>query len=141
LQSGLLGLRFVMETHPPCFCLICGSCSSARSFASGFLQIPPRGGHPCFWPTLPTAIRVADFHRQVTAHAGRTKTPAPRMARSDQKCGIKNSCNVVIRQQHLLCYICYNLNKTQRGQRGAAKILWGSPAEQTRKEMLAVKVE
>ena len=28
-----------------------------------------------------------------------------------------------------------------RGQRGAAKILWGSPAEQTKEEMLAVKVK
>jgi hypothetical protein len=73
-QSGLLGFCFVLETYPPCFCLICGFCSSARNFASGFLQIPPRGGHPCLWLTLPAAIHVADFHRQVTAHAGRTKT-------------------------------------------------------------------
>ena len=54
-------------------CLICDFCSSARDFASGFLQIPPRDGHPCLWLTLPAAIRVADFHRQVIAHAGRTK--------------------------------------------------------------------
>ena len=27
--------------------LVCGSCSSAQDFASGFLQIPPHGGHPC----------------------------------------------------------------------------------------------
>ena len=39
---------------------------------SGFLQIPPRDGHPCLRLTLPTAKRVADFHRQVVAHAGRT---------------------------------------------------------------------
>ena len=56
------------------YCLIYGSCSSARDFASGFLQIPPHDGHPCFWLTLPTAIYVADFHRQVTAHAGHTRT-------------------------------------------------------------------
>ena len=24
-------------------------CSSGRNFASSFLQIPPRGGHPCSW--------------------------------------------------------------------------------------------
>jgi hypothetical protein len=32
---------------PGCDCLICGSCSSGRGFACGFLQIPPRDGHPC----------------------------------------------------------------------------------------------
>src|SRR5690554_579388 len=30
-----------------CGRLICGSCSSGQCFACGFLQIPPRGGHPC----------------------------------------------------------------------------------------------
>jgi hypothetical protein len=28
-------------------CLLCGFCSSGQRFACGFLQIPPRGGHPC----------------------------------------------------------------------------------------------
>src|ERR1700742_4735704 len=27
--------------------LVCGFCSSRQRFACGFLQIPPRGGHPC----------------------------------------------------------------------------------------------
>jgi len=27
--------------------LVCDSCSSGQCFAYGFLQIPPRGGHPC----------------------------------------------------------------------------------------------
>ena len=40
--------------------------------ASGFLQIPPRDGHPCLRLTLPTTKRVVDFHHQVVAHAGRT---------------------------------------------------------------------
>jgi hypothetical protein len=26
-------------------------------------DIPPRGGHPCFWLMLPTIRRIADFHR------------------------------------------------------------------------------
>ena len=43
---------------------------------SDFLQIPPRGGHPCLWPTVPTAKSVADFHRQVIAHGERTKRKA-----------------------------------------------------------------
>ncbi len=40
---------------------------------SGFLQIPPHGGHPCLRLTLPTAERVAVFHHPVVAHAGHTK--------------------------------------------------------------------
>lgn len=28
-------------------CLLCDFCSSDRDFACGFLQIPPRDGHPC----------------------------------------------------------------------------------------------
>jgi len=39
----------------------------------GFLQIPPHDGHPCPLLTVPTAKPVADFHRQVIAHAGQTK--------------------------------------------------------------------
>ena len=34
-------------------------------------------GHPCPQLTLPTAKRVADFHRQVTAHFGQTKLKKP----------------------------------------------------------------
>ena len=30
-----------------CDRLLCDSCSSGQCFACGFLQIPPRGGHPC----------------------------------------------------------------------------------------------
>ena len=63
-------LCMASSSVPPC--LICDFCSSDRGFASGFLQIPPRGGHPCPWLTVPTAKPVADFHRQVIAHAGRT---------------------------------------------------------------------
>src|SRR5215207_3226610 len=28
-------------------CLVCDFCSSSQRFACGFLQIPPRDGHPC----------------------------------------------------------------------------------------------
>ena len=41
--------------------------------ASGFLQIPPRDGHPCLRLTLPTTKRVVDFHHQAIAHSGRTR--------------------------------------------------------------------
>ncbi len=41
-------------------------------FASDFLQIPLRNGHPCLSLTVPTTKSVTDFHRQVITHAGRT---------------------------------------------------------------------
>ncbi len=33
-------------------CLELSSCTLARAFASSFLQIPPRDGHPCSWLTV-----------------------------------------------------------------------------------------
>jgi len=38
----------------PALGLICSFCSSGRDFAASFLQIPPRGGHPCLKLTFPT---------------------------------------------------------------------------------------
>ena len=67
-----IGFRFDMQTRPLFSCLLCDFCSSGRNFASGFLQIPPRDGHPCLRLTLPTVKRVRDFHLIVTPHAGRT---------------------------------------------------------------------
>jgi hypothetical protein len=61
-----------MQTRPPQVSLLSGSCSSDRDFASGFLQIPRRRGHPCLRLVVPTTKPTADFHRQVIAHAGRT---------------------------------------------------------------------
>ena len=73
------------ESRPSQVSLICDFCSSVRNFAhrelfipqSGFLQIPPRDGHPCLRLMLPTTKRIVDFHHQVIAHAGRT-TEIPR---------------------------------------------------------------
>ena len=56
--------------------------SSAQGFAYGFLQIPPRGGHPCFQLILPTVGRIVDFHHLVIAHVGRTKKSTPLNSRS-----------------------------------------------------------
>ena len=78
---GSIGLSLVWQSRPPMYGLICGFCSSARNFAhwrtfqppqSGFLQIPPRDGHPCLRLTVPATESVVDFHHQVVAHAGRT---------------------------------------------------------------------
>jgi hypothetical protein len=63
--------------------LFVGSGFCLRMLSHPLLQIPPRSGHPCLWlrtsgPLLLTTKRIADFHRQVTAHAGRTKkSPVP----------------------------------------------------------------
>ncbi len=69
---GQCWTSFCLANSSTPFSLICGSCSSGRDFASGFLQIPPRDGHPCLWLVVPTAKPTADFHRQAIAHAGRT---------------------------------------------------------------------
>lgn len=42
-----IGLRVYWPSCPPGRRLVCGSCSSGQEFAYHFLQIPPRGGHPC----------------------------------------------------------------------------------------------
>ena len=44
---------------------------------SGFLQIPPRDGHPCLWLTLPAAGCVRDFHPIERALTGRTTSEKP----------------------------------------------------------------
>ena len=52
---------------------------------SGFLQIPPHDGHPCLRLTVPTAKSIADFHRQVIAHAERTKNRPPKRSENHLK--------------------------------------------------------
>ena len=80
--SGSIGLSLVAQSRPPQVSLLCGFCPLAREFAlrrtfqppqSGFLQIPPRDGHPCLRLTVPATESVVDFHHQVVAHAGRTQ--------------------------------------------------------------------
>lgn len=86
--------------------LVCGFCSSDQRFAIGFLQIPPRDGHPCrsassspcracmgLQPTsqcaLPGAQRktqgrnVEDSVRAITAH----RYPSP-LTRTSVKAGL-----------------------------------------------------
>lgn len=64
---------FCFANSPSHYGLVYGFCSSGRDFAAGFLQIPPRGGHPCLWLILLAAKRIADSNRRVCARAGRTK--------------------------------------------------------------------
>ena len=110
-DSGSIGLPLVLESRPSQVSLICDFCSSARNFAhrelfilqSGFLQIPPRDGHPCLRLMLPTTKRIVDFHHQVIAHAGRTTRKAPGRGRVPfSKVSIKlikEGVTVLIQQQ------------------------------------------
>ena len=47
-------------------------CWHFSAFTSGFLQIPPRDGHPCLRLAVPATESAVDFHHLVIAHAGRT---------------------------------------------------------------------
>ena len=70
-------LSALIHIQRPCMVfLFVGSwfCPRVSMFpASGFLQIPPRDGHPCLRLTFPTAKYVAVFHRLVPTHAGYTQ--------------------------------------------------------------------
>ena len=77
LKFGQYWTSFCVGNSSVSKCLICNFCSSDRGFALGFLQTPPHDGCPCPWLTVPTAKSVADFHRQVIAHAERTTEKHP----------------------------------------------------------------
>jgi hypothetical protein len=53
--------------------LLCGSCSSGRSFAFGFLQTSPHDDALAFSYRLVQSTSVRVFHPLANAHAGRTK--------------------------------------------------------------------
>ena len=60
--------------------LASGSCSSLPQFVVGFLQIPPRGGHPCLDVQFPSLGSVEDLHLRIrvmpgTQTKGRLATP------------------------------------------------------------------
>ena len=54
-----------VATSPVQVCLLRTSFSSARDFASDFLKIPPRDGHPCLRLTAPTAKPAGTFTPKV----------------------------------------------------------------------------
>ena len=56
-SSPAFRTSFCLANSSALQCLICGFCSSARDFASGFLQIPPHDGHPCLWLTNVNKLR------------------------------------------------------------------------------------
>ena len=70
--------------------LLCDFCSSGQCFACGFLQIPPRGGHPCLpanhspcragrglsppsHPTATTAVEIAQIYALHAMPGAQTK--------------------------------------------------------------------
>lgn len=100
--SGRVSFRFA--NSPAHHGLICDFCSSGRDFAADFLQIPPRNGHPCLWLILLAAKRIADFHRRVCAHAGRTNKIATPSIRGGDFVYREERILFLPRQfQHALC--------------------------------------
>lgn len=68
----------ILAFSPEWHCLVCGFCSSGRDFACGFLQIPPRDGHPC---------RSASGSRhQGPQRTFTSKSPISHHSRSDGAC-------------------------------------------------------
>jgi hypothetical protein len=68
-----------MPAYPAVVGLPSGSCSSGPRFASGFLQIPPRDGHPCprlSGSALPPPVR--DSHSRSRACLAHKKSPTGR---------------------------------------------------------------
>ena len=66
--------------------LICGSCSSGQGFAYSFLQIPPRGGHPCC---------SAMYFVVAYAHSGLSPVRA-RPWRANKSCRTKMICAAAV---------------------------------------------
>jgi len=92
LPHLLYGVRAVLDFVLSCKLVRPNSASYAvlvhqvGTLPTGFLQIPPRDGHPCPWLMVPTAKPIADFHRQAIAHAGRTRK---KMAYQSHFLGVK----------------------------------------------------
>jgi hypothetical protein len=53
--------------------LVCGSCSSGRSFASGFLPTPPHGDAVAVGSESAPPLPTEDLHLRPAAHAGRAR--------------------------------------------------------------------
>ena len=57
--------------------LVSGFCSSSPSFGIGFLQIPPRDGHPCLALRFRSSRPAENLHLRDTKHAWQTKRRVP----------------------------------------------------------------
>ena len=91
LPDGYRALK-TFACSPGYDCLVCDSCPSGREFACGFLQIPPRDGHPCR-PAIGshhqgpkrtcTSKSLLDLHSQADgAHAPRAMPGAQKERRA-----------------------------------------------------------
>jgi len=58
--------------------LISCFCSSSQMFALGFLQIPPRGGHPCHQLWFLSSRPIRDFNPIEIKYAWHTKKSHPK---------------------------------------------------------------
>ena len=74
----VIGLRLVKQSYPRLQPLY-GFCPSDQSFASAFLQIPPRDGHPWLW-LYPSHCRADSGLSPVRTCARRAHSQNPRAA-------------------------------------------------------------
>ena len=111
----VIGLRLVEQSHPQRipymrFLYVRPEvCPRVSMFPeSGFLQIPPRDGHPCLWLTVPATESVVDFHHQVVDHAGRTqKSGMLRHAAFSYKKSLSFArCSMVYCKIVMMCKAC-----------------------------------
>lgn len=73
---SVIGLPRLLPCYLACSSLISGFCSSLPCFVIGFLQIPPRDGHPCLDSHFRLPRRAEDFHLRDLHHARRTTKSA-----------------------------------------------------------------
>ena len=90
--SGFEDLRLL--TH--CDRLLCDSCSSGQCFAFGFLQIPPRDGHPCRSanrsPCRADSGLAPPSHPATTTCTGTAPVKALRAMPGARRVGNRNPC-------------------------------------------------
>ena len=90
--SGFEDLRLL--TH--CDRLLCDSCSSGQCFAFGFLQIPPRDGHPCRSanrsPCRADSGLAPPSHPATTTCTGTAPVKALRAMPGARRVGDRNPC-------------------------------------------------
>ena len=116
-----------------CDRLLCDSCSSGQCFACGFLQIPPRGGHPC----RPASGSPCRAHRGLTppSHPVSTTWTGTAPSRRYAPCLAHNATNpgkTGVRQQSgttvkvVLFYIWRAANSANALATGPGAATWGT---------------
>ena len=115
----------ILAFSPGWNCLVCDFCSSGRKFACGFLQIPPRGGHPCRSAsgsrhqgpqrTFTSKSPISHHSRSDGACAPRAMPGAPKAKRTSPARAFRR--RIAMRAQHiaLRCHRAYSMPLNVRG--------------------------